>query len=113
MERKKERKHVGQKREPVKDWSQEGGILGRGGGHTCLLAGARVCHNSVMCRAAAVFRWLYQWKITHGCFSVMGPAPLSLSPGVAGEKYGVMQHCKRNKPMTSTSVSTIWVIYLD
>ena len=53
----------------------EGGVGGGGGGGG---GGSHVCHKSVVCGAAAVFRWLYQWKITHGCFSAKGPAPPSL-----------------------------------
>lgn len=52
--------------------------------------GRRFCHNSVMCCAAVVFQRLYQWKITHGSYSVMDPASL-FSPGVTGERHGVMQ----------------------
>lgn len=38
---------------------------------------------------------------------------LFLSPGVAGERYGVMQLCEKEKSLTNTSVYCIWGIYLD
>lgn len=76
-----------------------GGIWGKGGSYGWL---ADVCVITLSCvllqqclggyisgkLLMVVFRWWVQLLI--------------LSPGVAGKKYGIMQHCKKNKPLTTT-----------
>lgn len=95
MERKKE--NMWGKRERDKDWSQEGGFKGRGG--TCLLASVCVCVITLVvscCSSVSVvisvenYSWLF-----------FGDGSSS-SSGVAGEKYGVMQHRVKNKPFSRT-----------
>lgn len=72
-----EKENMWDKSEPDKTWNREKGDLGLRRSYMPL-GQCVVCRNSVMRVATAVFRRLYQWKITHGCLWVMGPVRLAL-----------------------------------